>query len=86
MTTFIYNEYDTDGELVDTQGWDDFTIQIQCEEVYMEPNIVYTDPEFIVERISSTILKVMWDNGKEAVINDSLEEAIFLGESFGSWD
>jgi hypothetical protein len=68
--------------------FDDFDTQIQCEEVYMDRdvNIVYYDPEFVIERVTPMIHKITWDNGKMVTVNDSLEEAIFCGESFRLWD
>lgn len=48
--------------------------------------IVYFDPEFVIERVGSTVYRVLWVNGKTATVNESLEEAIFVGESFGQWD
>lgn len=68
--------------------FDDFDTQVQCEEVYQMPSdmIVYFDPEFVIERVGSTVYRVLWVNGKTATVNESLEEAIFVGESFGQWD
>ncbi len=68
--------------------FDDFDTQIQCEEYYTEQdvNIVYYDPEFVIERLTPTVFRITWDNGKHVTLNDSLEEAIFTGESFRLWD
>jgi hypothetical protein len=68
--------------------FDDFDTQIQCEEFYQMPTdtIVYFDPEFVIERAGTNIYRIVWENGKTATVEETLEEAIFFGESFGNWD